>query len=71
MLVEVRGMMERGEVSREPEEGDGRGLRERITIGRRERKEVEPAQRKGEGARVSQLTAPPAAEEEDDFFESG
>ena len=66
MLVNVRGMMERGEISRVPEELERGGKRERIKIGKHgDAVTGDIQQAKKEEKAVTHEEA-----EDDDFFES-
>lgn len=67
MLLEIRMMMERGEISRTPEDGGKRGKREIVTIVKDVGRELARTGKVGTKEKPSQEAV---SENEDDFFES-
>ncbi len=77
MLMEVRGMMQRGEISLTPEDGGNAGEMGNVVIGRKEdatsNGKAERTGKKGTHGlpgTTSKPTVPAYVEEEDEFFES-
>ncbi len=70
MLLEVRGLMDRGEISSKPEEGEKAGRREKITVGREAHKERGGIGKEDKKDKSDKSSPKPVVEDADEFFES-